>query len=90
MTDTQALDTTDITPSNIITNNVHCKTPSYTLKAIMVYEEKNKDKMKEYRKQYYQKNKEEIKLKRAARKLKNNKNKEQIDTLTENIDTTNI
>ena len=90
MTDTQALDTTDITPSNIITNNVYCKTPSYTLKAIMVYEEKNKDKMKEYRKQYYQKNKEEIKLKRAARKLKNNKNKEQIETLTENIDTTNI
>jgi hypothetical protein len=85
MTDTQVLDTTDI-----IKENVQLKTPSYTLKAIKAYEEKNKDKMKEYRKQYYQKNKEEIKQKRAARKLKNNKNKEQIDTLTGNSDTPNI
>lgn len=82
MTDTQALDTTDI-----IKENVQLKTASYTLKAVKAYRVKHKDKIIDYHKQYYQKNKEELKQKRAAKKIQNDKHKEQIDTLTENIAT---
>jgi hypothetical protein len=70
----------------ILTNKKQTpKTPSYTLKAIKAYEEKNKEKLKEYRKKYYKDKRERLKQNNETTKTQIETLKQQMSELAEKL-----
>jgi hypothetical protein len=61
------------------------KTPAYTLKAIKKYEAKNQEKLKQYRKDYYQAKKDQLKEHRISIKKQTDTLKQQLLELSSKI-----